>query len=74
MRHLASWNERVPARRRALADGLWTEDAGHVGPIVAAEGRDAVEDVMATAQRRFPGLVHRLSGNADGHHGVARPT
>ncbi|WP_030857417.1 nuclear transport factor 2 family protein [Streptomyces sp. NRRL S-37] len=71
-RYLASWNERDPVRRRALVDALWTDDAGYVDPITAAEGRDAVEEVMATAQRQFPGLVYRPAGKADGHHGVAR--
>ncbi|MFJ2951453.1 nuclear transport factor 2 family protein [Streptomyces sp. NPDC087226] len=71
-RYLASWNERDPARRRALVDELWTDDAGYVDPIVAAEGRDAIEDVMATAQRQFPGLVYRPAGKVDGHHDVAR--
>ncbi|OSP40010.1 hypothetical protein B7767_28640 [Streptomyces sp. 13-12-16] len=71
-RYLASWNERDPARRRALVDELWTDDACYVDPIVTAEGRDAVEEVVATAQRQFPGLVYRPAGKADGHHGVAR--
>lgn len=71
-RYLASWNERDPARRRALVEELWTDDAGYLDPIVAAEGRDAIEDVVATAQRQFPGLVYRPAGNVDGHHGVAR--
>ncbi|MFC8368126.1 MULTISPECIES: nuclear transport factor 2 family protein [unclassified Streptomyces] len=71
-RYLASWNERDPARRRALVDELWTDDAGYVDPIVTAEGRDAIEDVVATAQRQFPGLVYRPAGKVDGHHDVAR--
>ncbi|MER7484351.1 nuclear transport factor 2 family protein [Streptomyces sp. NPDC126497] len=71
-RYLASWNEHDPARRRALVDELWTDDAGYTDPIVAVEGRNAIEDVIATAQRQFPGLVYRPAGKADGHHGVAR--
>ncbi|GGX15629.1 hypothetical protein GCM10010297_41360 [Streptomyces malachitofuscus] len=71
-RYLASWNERDPARRRVLVDELWTDDAGYADPIVAAEGRDAIDHVMATAQRQFPGMVYRQAGRADGHHGVAR--
>ncbi|MEU3729316.1 nuclear transport factor 2 family protein [Streptomyces sp. NPDC033538] len=73
-RYLASWNERDPARRRVLVEELWTEDADYCDPIVAAEGREAIEAVMATAQRQFPGLVYRPAGNVDGHHGVARLT
>lgn len=71
-RYLASWNERDPVGRRALVDELWTDDATYVDPIVSAEGRDAVDDVVATAQRQFPGLVYRQAGGIDSHHHVAR--
>ncbi len=71
-RYLASWNERDPTTRRALIDELWTDDAGYVDPIVSAEDRDAVEDVVATAQRQFPGLVYRQAGSVDSHHYVVR--
>ncbi|KES07785.1 hypothetical protein BU52_07620 [Streptomyces toyocaensis] len=46
-----------PARLRALVDELWTDDVGYLVPIVAAEGRDATEDVVATAQRQFPVVI-----------------
>jgi hypothetical protein len=71
-RYLACWNERDPARRAALVTGLWTADAVYVDPIVAAEGRDAIHDVLATTQRQFPDLVFRPTGRADGHHHVVR--
>ncbi|UVS80407.1 nuclear transport factor 2 family protein [Actinokineospora sp. UTMC 2448] len=73
-RYLAAWNERDPARRRALVDALWTDDAVHVDPIATAAGRAAVDAVIATAQRQFPGLGYRAAGSADGHHGVVRLT
>ncbi|MEU2723218.1 nuclear transport factor 2 family protein [Streptomyces smyrnaeus] len=71
-RYLASWNERAPARRRALIEELWTDDARYVDPIVAAEGRDAIDAAVATAQQQFPGLVYRAAGHVDGHHHAAR--
>ncbi|MFG3514305.1 MULTISPECIES: nuclear transport factor 2 family protein [Streptomyces] len=73
-RYLASWNESDPAARRALVDALWTDDARYADPIVSAEGRQAIEDVMATAQRRFPGLVYRPAGKVDAHRHAARLT
>ncbi|MFG3498229.1 nuclear transport factor 2 family protein [Streptomyces sp. NPDC047928] len=69
----ASWNERDPARRQALVDELWTDDAGHLEPLVSAEDRDAIEALVATAHRQCPGPVYRPAGNVDGQHGVARP-
>lgn len=73
-RYLASWNEPDPVRRRALVDELWADEARYVDPIVTAEGRGAIDDVVATAQRQFPGLVYRQAGAVDCHHHVARLT
>ncbi|MER7862753.1 nuclear transport factor 2 family protein [Amycolatopsis japonica] len=73
-RYLASWNETDPVRRRALVAELWTLDARYVDPIVVAEGHPGIDEAMATAQRRFPGLRYRAAGPVDAHHDVARLT
>ncbi|PXY23826.1 polyketide cyclase [Prauserella coralliicola] len=71
-RYLGSWNERDPATRRALVGELWADDARYIDPIAVAEGRDAIDDVLATAQRRFPGMSYRMAGRPDVHHQLAR--
>ncbi|GAA4130485.1 nuclear transport factor 2 family protein [Actinomadura keratinilytica] len=73
-RYLAAWNEKDPAARRAAIDELWTEDAAYVDPLVAAEGRDAIDGAIAAVQAQFPGLVFRLAGDVDAHHHLARFT
>ncbi|HWN35201.1 MAG TPA: nuclear transport factor 2 family protein, partial [Pseudonocardia sp.] len=60
------------ARRRAIIDELYTEDAGYTDPMVAASGRDAIDAFVAGAQKQFAGLVFSLAGPVDAHHDTAR--
>jgi hypothetical protein len=71
-RYIATFNETDPTIRREMIDRLWTDDGGYVDPVAVAEGRDAVNSVIATVQAQFPGLVFRLAGPVDAHHNVAR--
>ena len=71
-RYLAAWNETDASRRRKLVDELWAEDGSYTDPLVAAEGRDAVDATLGAVQAQFPGLVFRLGGPVDAHHEQAR--
>jgi hypothetical protein len=73
-RYIAAWNETDPAARRRLVDASWAEDARYTDPLVAAEGRDAVDATLGAVQAQFPGLVFRLGGPVDAHHDIARFT
>ncbi|MBX6768456.1 MAG: nuclear transport factor 2 family protein [Actinomadura rubrobrunea] len=73
-RYLAGWNEKDPAARRAAVDALWTEDAAYVDPLVAVEGREAIDGAIAAVQAQFPDFVFRLAGDVDAHHHLARFT
>ncbi|GAA2071666.1 nuclear transport factor 2 family protein [Streptomyces albiaxialis] len=71
-RYVATWNEQDPVlRRRSLAE-LWADDALYVDPLSVAEGRDAIDTVIAVTQGQYPGSVLRLTGEVDAHHGLAR--
>jgi hypothetical protein len=72
--YIAAWNTTDPARRRALIDATWTEDARYVDPLAAAEGRDAIDATIVTAQQQFAGLTFRLAGPVETHHDLARFT
>ncbi|MFC1416000.1 nuclear transport factor 2 family protein [Streptacidiphilus cavernicola] len=72
VRYLAGWNETDPAARRALVADLWAEDGRYTDPLVAAEGRDAIDATLGAVQQQFPGLVFSLLGPVDAHHGIAR--
>ncbi len=71
-RYITIWNETDPARRRGDIDALWAKDARYVDPLGVAEGRDAIDAMIAAVQGRFPGLTFRLSGPVDGHHNQVR--
>jgi SnoaL-like domain len=73
-RYIEIWNERDPARRRALLAETWSEDATYVDPLVVAEGHDAIDATVAAAQAQFPGFIFRLAGPVDAHHQLARFT
>jgi hypothetical protein len=72
--YIATWNETDPARRRALVDRVWTDDARYVDPLADASGKDAIDATIAAVQEQFAGLVFRLGGPVDAHHDIARLT
>ncbi|MFI0976415.1 nuclear transport factor 2 family protein [Streptomyces sp. NPDC021093] len=67
-RYLEIWNETDPVARRAAIEEVWTEDAVYVDPLVAAEGRPAIDAAVQGVQEQFPGLLFTLSGEVDAHH------
>ena len=73
-RYIATWNETDPAARRLLVDDLWAKDGSYTDPLVAVEGREAVDATLAAVQGQFPGLVFTLGGPIDTHHDIARFT
>ncbi len=71
-RYIAVWNEPdAEGRRRAVAR-LWTEDGTYTDPLAAAEGRQAIEEVITGVREQFLGHVFRRTGDADAHHNVVR--
>lgn len=71
-RYIAVWNEPDAESRRQAVAGMWTEDGTYIDPLTAAEGRQAIEEVITGVREQFPGYVFRLIGNADVHHNVLR--
>jgi hypothetical protein len=41
------WNETDPVRRRAVIAATWAPGAGHVDPMFAADGHDALDAMVA---------------------------
>lgn len=71
-RYIAMWNETDPARRHALIQRLWTEDATHLDPTTGVEGRDAIDGLVRTVQARFPGHRFERTSEVDSHNGRLR--
>lgn len=66
-RYLALWNEPDPARRSALLEAHWCEDACYVDPLASARGREAIAALVGAVRDRFPGCRFALAGSADGY-------
>lgn len=66
-RYLAAWNETDATARRALIEAGWTAAATYVDPLMAAEGHEAIDGLIAAVHQRFPGHRFSLLGAADGH-------
>ena len=73
-RYLAAWNERDPQRRRAAVDDLWAEGGTYTDPLVAAEGREAIDATIAAVQGQFPDFTFRPGQTSDAHHHLGRFT
>ncbi len=71
-RYIAAWNETDAPRRRDLIAQTWTEDARYLDPLMAGEGHDGIEAMIAGVQQQFPGFRFRRTGEIDGHNDVVR--
>jgi hypothetical protein len=61
------WNERNPIRRRELLMANWAKAAKYVDPMMNADGHDAINDMIAGVQERFPEFIFKLIGKPDGY-------
>jgi hypothetical protein len=73
-RYLETWNETDAAARQRALETVWEEEATYVDPLVAVQGRDAIDATIAAVQQQFAGLRFSLAGPVDAHHDVARFT
>jgi hypothetical protein len=70
--YITAWNETDATRRRALLESTWTPAATYVDPVAKGAGLAEIDNIIGSVQRRFPGFIFSLSGNADGHANVVR--
>jgi len=72
--YIAAWNESDQERRRSLVSETFTEDARYLDPLVAGEGADGIETMIAGVRGAYPGHVFRLVSGPDAHHDRVRFT
>jgi hypothetical protein len=70
--YFAVWNETDPQRRREAITATWTQDAGYIDPMFAADGPEALDALVAAVHEKYPGHRFRLRGTIDAHHDRAR--
>jgi hypothetical protein len=72
--YIAIWNEADAERRRALIEQTWTDDATYLDPLVAGEGADGIDAMIAGVQGAYPGHRFKLVSGPDAHHDRVRFT
>ena len=70
--YIAMWNEEDPAKRAAIIDAAWADDAAYVDPLLSAEGRDGLSEMVATVHGHYPGYRFRRRSDVDVHHDRVR--
>jgi hypothetical protein len=66
------WNETDAAKRRSLIERTWAPGATYVDPLMAAEGPDEIDAMVAGVHQQFPGHRFRRTGGVDAHNGRVR--
>jgi ketosteroid isomerase-like protein len=70
--YFVAWNETDPARRQAVLDAVWANDATYTDPTTHAIGAAALSAHIGRVLVQFPGSrVIRISA-IDAHHDVVR--
>jgi hypothetical protein len=71
-RYIAAWNATEAGARAQLVAATWTPAASYRDPMMAGEGHDGIDAMIAGAQGQFPGLVFRRRGALDAYGDVVR--
>ena len=67
-----AWNEADAAKRQALLEQCWSDDAVYVDPTVHLTGRQALADHITKVQSGRPGARLELMSGIEVHHNVLR--
>lgn len=71
-RYIAVWNETDPGRRRALIARTWAESGRYRDPLLAGDGPDGIDAMVAAVHEKYLGHVFRRTGEVDAHNGHLR--
>ncbi len=65
--YLETWNEADEAKRRALLNRYWSEDATYADPLMSADGAADISALVGAVHERFPGFRFKPTGTPNGH-------
>lgn len=71
-RYIATWNERLPDRRRMLVATTWTENGTYTDAHRHGAGHDEIDRMIETAQKHFPGYRLGLVSGIEAHNDHVR--
>jgi hypothetical protein len=67
-----AWNEQDGDARAALIEKAWVPDGRYLDPMLQAEGRDALNDMIEAVHAQYPGHRIRVTSGIDVHHDRVR--
>ena len=70
--YIAAWNDPDPKRRRENVARTWTYGGSYVDAHRKGVGHDAIDTMIATARKLFPGYRIRLISKIETHNGNLR--
>jgi hypothetical protein len=70
--YFAMWNEEEPARRAEHIERAWVSDGRYVDPLLQADGRDGLNEMVAAVHAQYPGHRFRRISGIDEHHDQIR--
>jgi len=70
--YLAMWNETDSKRRARLIEQAWVGGGHYADPMLEAEGHEALGQMVAGVQAKFPGHRFRRRSGVDAHHDQLR--
>ena len=66
-RYIALWNETDAAVRKGLFERDWTAAATYADPMMAGNGTEEIDALIAGAQQQFPNFRFNLIGTPQAH-------
>jgi len=70
--YLAMWNEADAAQRERYIEQAWTTDGSYVDPLLEADGRAALSEMVAAVHDQYAGHRFRRTSGVDAHHDQVR--
>jgi SnoaL-like domain len=71
-RYIEMWNETDARRRRELVAQVVSDNATYLDPLMAGQGVDGIDAMIAGAQQQYPGHRFTLVAGPDAHHDRVR--
>ena len=70
--YVSAWNEADAGRRSAAVARAFAEKGTYRDPVMASDGHDGVDAMLAGVQAKFPGFVLKRISKVDHHNGALR--
>ena len=70
--YIDMWNEEDGERRAELIRTAWADDCRYRDPLLEADGREGISEMVAGVHGHYPGHRFRRTTGIDAHRDVAR--